>query len=756
MSDRLYELLPAVYRRRDAEQGEPLRALLRVMEHELEGVEADVEGLYEDLFVETCGEWVVPYLGDLLGVRNLQPIAGGVFSQRAYVANTLGYRRRKGTAPVIEQLARDVSGWTTRVVEMFERLGTTQHLDHIRLHNLRTQDLRNASQLELLGGPFEDANHTAEVRRIVPERGRYNIPNVALHLWRLQPYSMTRAGARAATEPADERYFFHPLGIDTPLFNRPRTEDTITHLAEEINVPGRLRNRPLYAELEALRQARAEGSPDPSLAYFTAEQPVFEVFVDGGADAVPVEEILICHLDALPSGDWRLPPASKSYTRPDGVAVAMPITVAVDPVLGRLAFPAGVVPDRVEVSWAYGFPGDVGAGPFDRRASVEAEIDRDPDWQIGVRRDPDAALGEVGTLQQAVTEWNALPAGTFGVITLLDNDTYLAPLVTATIPEGSRLMIVGADWPITFDPVSGAPERPPGRLHPVGRRPHVLGDLRFDGIEPAPEGLPGEVVLDGLLVEGSVRVAAGHLGRLALRYCTLGPRATAHLIVSTAGTQLNDRLRVTVEHSVLGSILLGRPVPELVVRDSFVDPDAGDLDEGNGIVAREARVEIARSTVLGTTQVRRIEAENSIFGGRLSALRRQEGCVRFCWLPFTNPPPGVEASRTPRRYRCQPDLALSRATEVLTEDGANPAEIAAERQQILARLRPSFTSRDDGHPALAQLRRATPIEIRSGAEDGSEMGVWSHLAQPQRETNLRAALEDTLRVGLEAGLFFVT
>ena len=755
MTDRLYDLLPAVYRRRDAERGDPLRALLRVMEHELEGVEADIEGLYEDLFVETCAEWAVPYLGDLLRVRNLQPIEGGVFSQRAYVANTLGYRRRKGTAPVIEQLARDVSGWTARVVEMFERLGTTQHLDHVRLHNLRTPDLRRATQLELLGGPFEDANHTAEVRRIVPERGRYNIPNIAVHLWRLQPYSMTRASARAATEPADERYFFNPLGIDTPLFNRPRTEDTITHLAEEINVPGRLRNRPLYAELEALRQARAEGSPDPALAYFDVEQPVFEVFVDGAADAIPVEEVLICHLDTLASGDWRLPPAAKTYTRPDGVAVAMPITVAVDPVLGRLAFPAGVVPNRVEVSWAYGFPGDVGAGPYDRRASVEAELDRDPSWQIGVRRNPDAALDEVATLQEAIVAWNARPAGTFGVITLLDNDTYLAPGITATIPEGSRLMIVAADWPVTFDPVSAAPERPPGRLHPVGRRPHVLGDLRFDGLEPAPDGLPGEVVLDGLLVEGAVQVAAGHLGRLDLRHCTL-IRANGALVASTAGAQLNDRLRVTVEHSVLGSILLGRPVPELVVRDSLIDADAGDLDDGNGIIAREARVEIARSTVAGATQVRRIEAENSIFGGRLTALRRQEGCVRFCWLPFTVPPAGVEASRTPRRYRCQPDLALSRAEEILIEDGANPAQIAAERRRILARLRPSFTSRDDGHPALGQLRRTTPIEIRTGAENGSEMGVWSHLAQPQRETNLRAALEDTLRVGLEAGLFFVT
>jgi hypothetical protein len=38
-TERLYNLLPAIYRIRDAAQGEPLRALLRVVERELDVVE---------------------------------------------------------------------------------------------------------------------------------------------------------------------------------------------------------------------------------------------------------------------------------------------------------------------------------------------------------------------------------------------------------------------------------------------------------------------------------------------------------------------------------------------------------------------------------------------------------------------------------------------------------------------------------------------------------------------------------------------
>ena len=62
----LHRLLPSVYRVRDAERGEPLRALLEVISPELDRIEDDIAGLYDNWFIETCDEWVVPYIGDLL------------------------------------------------------------------------------------------------------------------------------------------------------------------------------------------------------------------------------------------------------------------------------------------------------------------------------------------------------------------------------------------------------------------------------------------------------------------------------------------------------------------------------------------------------------------------------------------------------------------------------------------------------------------------------------------------------------------
>ncbi|MNR15302.1 hypothetical protein D3C85_1318290 [compost metagenome] len=70
-------------------------------------------------------------------------------------------------------------------------------------------------------------------------------------------------------------------------------------------------------------------------------------------------------------------------------------------------------------------------------------------------------------------------------------------------------------------------------------------------------------------------------------------------------------------------------------------------------------------------------------------------------------------------------------------------------------MTPAFTSVSFNHWAYAQLRLSSAQELRTGAEDGAEMGVWNLLQQPQREANLRQALDEYLRFGLEAGVIFV-
>jgi hypothetical protein len=60
MADRLYDLLPAVYRIRDGERAEQLRKLLEVIGEQLQLVEDDIDRLYDNWFIETCEDWVIP------------------------------------------------------------------------------------------------------------------------------------------------------------------------------------------------------------------------------------------------------------------------------------------------------------------------------------------------------------------------------------------------------------------------------------------------------------------------------------------------------------------------------------------------------------------------------------------------------------------------------------------------------------------------------------------------------------------------
>lgn len=71
-------------------------------------------------------------------------------------------------------------------------------------------------------------------------------------------------------------------------------------------------------------------------------------------------------------------------------------------------------------------------------------------------------------------------------------------------------------------------------------------------------------------------------------------------------------------------------------------------------------------------------------------------------------------------------------------------------------MQPLFMSRTYGDPNFGQLELRCAAQIRTGAESGAEMGAFEFLKQPQREANLRDALDEYLRFGLEAGLFFVT
>ncbi|HJP66967.1 MAG TPA: hypothetical protein VKA30_11775 [Actinomycetota bacterium] len=531
---RLYELLPALYRVRDAGLGEPLQALLSVIGAQARLVEDDISGLYDNWFIETCRDWVVPYLGDLLGVRGVGAVGPGAGGQRAFVANTLRYRRGKGTIATLEQVARDLSGWPAHAVEFFLLLAATQNVNHVRPGSGGTVDVRDAGAAQLIGTAFDPTAHLVDVRHVDIGRGRHNIPHVGVFLWRLGAYPIELSPASPA---GAGRYRFTPLGHDAPLFSRPLTEASGVHLATETNVPAPLRTGALSADLRTYRERFADVDPGDRPAETVFYGPDRSFAVLRGGDKVAPIDIMCADLSR-----WDRPPAGK---------------VAVDVRSGRLAFAEGEDPTDVRVSFAYGFAADLGGGPYDRRAAIAPPPAEG--WARTVSRtDPGANFD---TLAAALAAW-ADPADgdrLDGVITVTDNDSY-AETLSLDLRAGS-LVIQAADQ-----------HRPLIRLIQTDGS---VGELRITG----GAGETASLSLDGFLIEGGIRVEARSLGSLVLRNCTMVPgrsldpagRPQHPDLPSIAVDAPNERLHVTLDRSIVGPIRIPAEAGGLVVRDGIVD-----------------------------------------------------------------------------------------------------------------------------------------------------------------------------------------
>lgn len=731
-----------------------MRALIEVLAREAGIVEANIDQLYENWFIETCEEWVVPYIGDLLGVRGVHEINGStVYSRRAYVADTLHYRRRKGTAPILEQLAYSITGWRAKAVEFFQLLSTSQNLNHLRLHNAATPDLRDMDQLDRLNTAFDTSSHTVEVRRIAPGLGRYNLPNLGIYVWRLQSYPLLKADARAAgatTGIPEGAYTFNVLGLDSPLFNLPQTDkDNLqpqnedSHQTKEVNLPVRLRRRGLHDELEALRTSMVNNRPHTPL-FFTNRTPAFRIYLNRSDEPIPFEEIAICNLSR-----WSPPPASKTYLRitADGTAIPVEkaITAAVDPELGRIVFTDPDAVEQVMVSYNYGFSADLGGGSYDREQSLQDLRQQPPEWQAGVSKEKTAVAGEAiyASLQDAIQAWNHQAAKT-GLITLMDSRTYIEDITGPNkiiISEGKQLYIIAADWPPISKPngASEQQERPRGRFNAEDVRPHLAGDIEVQGTAPGHSSNGGTLVINGLLIEGSLHIQPGNLNYCRINHCTL-VHDSGDL---RAGSQDNI-LNLTLQRSICGPIRIASEEARIALIDCLINDQ-----DGTAVEATESNLEIRQCTIWGMVHARSLYAENSIFNDKVDIMRRQTGCVRFSYLPIV--------SRTPRRFRCQPELEIQMRKKAEEQSATT---VPANEENLIGNgvntwLFPSYNATYFGHPAYGQLSNATPAQIMEGADDGAEMGVYHHLQQPQRLANLYVALEEYLRLGLEGGIIFV-
>ncbi len=689
-AERLYNLLPALYRIRDAQEGAPLKALCAVIAEDIAALRENLDQLYDDQFIETCADWVAPYLGQLVGYRTLHGVTERTRSARAEVANTIAYRRRKGTASVLEQLARDVTGWHARAVEFFQLLQTSQYMNHLRPENRVTVELRDWEALERRGTAFNTIPHSVDVRRIETQRGRYNISNVGLFLWRLEAFSVTDSRAFPV---GTGRFLFSPLGHPVQLVTRLESETDITHLAERINVPEPISRRVL----------------DRYLAQYYG--PGLSLFVEADGIDTSVGNVHVCNLSD-DNSDWAHLPGE------DG-------KIAIDPVLGRLAFPPDQQPHDVRVTYHHAFSMAMGGGEYERLAS------------FALSGHADRVTGGQG-LEDAI----AAAAGG-GIVEIGDSDRYQAE-VTIRVDAGRQLEVRAANE----------------------RRPVVV--LSRDLEIHLPSG--AQLTLNGLLITGgrlTIRAVSGAEENppvLRLRHCTLVPGIALDQLGDPVSpeepsivVEADADVTLEIEHCMIGGIRCPGGVIA-AIRNSIVDATSSEGVAFSGGTSHEPGgvLTLENATVIGQVHSARLElVTNSIIMAAPTSPTRpsvvsdqnQQGCVRFSFL--------LADSIVPSRYRCQPDLAVEAALLAADQPPGrlSPLQRQAVTRTTTSRMRPVFTSLRYGQPGYGQLALSCPAEIRTGADDASELGAFHDLFAPQRENNLRIRVQEYLRFGLEAGIF---
>jgi hypothetical protein len=646
-------LPPALLTPAEADGTAPLTALLRAVDEQRRLLERDIDSLWDDFFIESCAEWAIPYIAELVGAP--------ADASRREVAYAIALRRRKGTPAALEDFVFVLTDWTARAVEGWQVTTWTQRLTGIHSRRPAALDFRNRRSARLYT-PFE------HVARSVTPSGRWT-PRTATAVvwpWHLRTYRRTQAQLLN-----NRRYALHPFGLDAPLYVQPRRRriasdadgQPVRRRGDELDAPVRA----TYEVLEAL--ATPNGGEVTYGAQWTlgadhplasppgsTEPPLLSLF--SGSDPIPWDALQFGAVPASP------PPASKK--------------VVVDLARGRVELGSSWSGD-VRATWHRPVSGALGALAAEARREIGARI------VVAVRpNEPEGVT--VPTIEKAFKRALTLMAG-------------MAPDETAPVDVEIRLET--SDRLPAPPALTGNPPLKRWRIvAPTLMTPVVGGDLTIDI-----EGV--EIALDGFMLDGDLRLGK-HIEAARIDGLTMNPAGGRTLEVEDGAWALD----LSARRSILAPIRADLAAAPIRLVDCIVDGRGRALDPcGSGGTAPTQRDAVARLTrfgpviaadgvtFVGRVRAEAIDAADSLFVDGLEVVQQQEGCLRHCYVG----PKEAPTAPHPAEYRCVSEPLPKFVSESLEAGGYYALDLAKEQ--------PLLTAASDGGEigVYHHARRATRL-----------------------------------------------
>jgi hypothetical protein len=725
---KLWQLLPAVYRTQDAVTPDvpgPLQELFNRLGAQTATLRRSIDRLWENQSIETCDDWVIPYIGDLLATRLVSCLDAR--AQRLDVARTIYYRRRAGTLGLLEQLVADIAGRDARALEFFRRLGRTRHQFDPPIGNVFAADVppwtpnttfvsgamvsnhENAYVCTAggisaaAGGPQGTGNAITDggVTWAFYEPAGSLVPAVIEGL----------AGADSHTAAggfADLRNVYGASNSDNAFDEFAHVADlrkgtqsfgwyNISHLGVFIWW--------LYS-FPVLGATPVSNGQSPPCFTFDPSGRSIPLFAPSSRTAESFGE------DWVAPNEWQLP-------------------VAVREVLWD-EYPDQLYPSAFWV----GFGGGPGPAPLDRsllnihpERGVFSFVNRPPRGtlvtyyhyalmsMIGAGGFPPALLESIAypTTTVTVSGGSGLDAALAGItgdstISIADSSTY-AGLASPLNLGSATVALVAADQ-----------VRPMIRWAGGGATWKISGNS-------------ANLVIEGLWLQGADIVLTGSFESVSLRFVTLDPgtAGTGGALVGQAidGMPLapvhlwieGSIATLTLECCIAGPIRTrqGGAVEQLTATDSILQAIPTAVGNDYALQSEIGTISLARCTILGPCAVHRLDASECILDEPAIAEDTQHGCVRFC------------------------AIAQSSAVHAPYRSVSVPAR------------GPYLVSRRFGVPNYARLRRLadqaiiapqTGDTILGGAQNGSEMGAFQREGIALKKRGLVLKFEEYAPLGV--------